>query len=102
MKELNWWPCHIWIGICHLKHLKGTILDMNRKRFLHKFLFVNDVLIPLAKFRLTSDMVREMSFEEFQDGCHGGHLGYGNKIILAIQNLHVTLMPPTKFRFNRT
>ena len=33
----------------------------------------------------------EMSFEEFQDG---GHLGYRNRTILAIQNLHVATMPP--------
>ena len=36
----------------------------------------------------------EMSFEEFQDGCHGGHLGYPNGTILAILNLYVTPMPP--------
>ena len=35
--------------------------------------------------------------EDFQDGCGDGHLGYHNKTILAILNLHVTLMPPTKF-----
>ena len=28
----------------------------------------------------------EMSFEEFQDGCHGGHLGYWKRTILAILN----------------
>ena len=28
-----------------------------------------------------------MSFEEFQDGCHGGHLGYWNGTILAILHL---------------
>ena len=39
----------------------------------------------------------EMSFEEFQDG---GHLGYRNGTILAILNLHVTVMPPIKFRLN--
>ena len=29
-----------------------------------------------------------MWFEDFQDGCHGGHLGYQNGTILAILNLH--------------
>ena len=43
-----------------------------------------------------------MSFEEFQDGRHGGHLGYRNGTILAILNLYVTVMPPIKFRLNRT
>ena len=44
----------------------------------------------------------EMSFEEFQDGCRGGHLGYGNGTILIILNLSVTVMPPIKFRLNLT
>ena len=35
-----------------------------------------------------------MSFEEFQDGCHGGHLGYRIGTILAILNLCVAPMPP--------
>ena len=38
-----------------------------------------------------------MSFEEFQDGRHGSHLGYRNGMILAILNLCVTVMPPIKF-----
>ena len=42
-----------------------------------------------------SDMVwEEMSIEEFQDG---GHLGYWKRNNLAILNLHVATMPPTKF-----
>ena len=43
-----------------------------------------------------------MSFEEFQDGQHGGHLGYWNGMILAILNLHITPMPPTTFGLNLT
>ena len=38
-----------------------------------------------------------MRFEGFQDGCHGGHLGYQNGTILAILTLHVAPMPSTKF-----
>ena len=38
-----------------------------------------------------------MSFEEFQDGHHGIHLGYQKGTILAILNLCVTVMPPIKF-----
>ena len=44
----------------------------------------------------------EMSFEEFQDVHHGGHLGYQNRMILAILNLCVAVMPPIKFWLNRT
>ena len=47
-------------------------------------------------------MVWEMSFEEFQDGHHGGHLGNLNRTIFAILNLHVATMPPTKFQLTPT
>ena len=44
----------------------------------------------------------EMSFEEFQDGSHGGHFGCQNGTNLAVLNLHVSPMPPTKFQLNPT
>ena len=43
-----------------------------------------------------------MSFEEFEDGCHGSHLQYQSGKILAILNLHMAPMPPTKFTLNLT
>ena len=43
-----------------------------------------------------------MSFEEFQDGRRGGHLGYRNGTILAILNLGVIVMPHIKFQLKRT
>ena len=43
-----------------------------------------------------------MSFEDFQDGSHGSHLGYWKGTILAILNLHFATMPPTKFQLNLT
>ena len=43
-----------------------------------------------------------MSFEDNQDGRHGGNLGYRNGTILAILNLRVALMPPTKYQLNPT
>ena len=43
-----------------------------------------------------------MSSEEFQDVCHGGHLRFLNRMILAILNLYVALMPPIKFWLNPT
>ena len=46
--------------------------------------------------------VSEMLFEEFQYGCHGGHLGYQYGPILAILNLYVAPMPPIKFWLNWT
>ena len=47
-------------------------------------------------------MVWEMSFEEFQDGHHGSHLGYRNLTILAILNLYNAHMPAIKFWLNLT
>ena len=38
---------------------------------------------------------------DFQDGCHGGHLGFLIGTILAIFDLQVTLMLPTKFKVNK-
>ena len=43
-----------------------------------------------------------MLFEEFQDGHHGGQLGYQNGMILAILNLHVAPMPPVRFPLSGT
>ena len=40
-----------------------------------------------------------MSFEKFQDG---GHLGYQNRMILAILNFCVTVIPSIKFQLNQT
>ena len=37
---------------------------------------------------------------DFQDGCHGGHLGFRIGMILAIFDLQVTLMLPSKFGVN--
>ena len=38
---------------------------------------------------------------DFQDGCHGGHLGFPIGTILAISDLQVTPMLPSKFGVNR-
>ena len=43
-----------------------------------------------------------MLFEEVQDAWLGGHLGYQNRTIFAILNLHAATMPPTKFQPNPT
>ena len=37
---------------------------------------------------------------DFQDGGHGSHLGFPIRMILAIFDLQVTLMLPTKFQVN--
>ena len=47
-------------------------------------------------------LLEEISFEKFQDGCRGGHLGYWNGTTLAILNLCVTVMLLIKFWLNPT
>ena len=60
--------------------------------------------MPPIKFKLnqTNTVREQMWFEDFQDGCDGGHLGYQNGTILAILNLHAAPMPSTKFPLHLT
>ena len=37
-----------------------------------------------------------------QNSCYGSQIGYQNRMIQAILNVHVALIPQTKFRFNLT
>ena len=58
------------------------------------------LLLNVGSIELT---IREqMRFKDFQDGGHGGHLGYRNKTILAILNFYFALMPIIKFRLHPT
>ena len=43
-----------------------------------------------------------IALEDFQNGQHGGHIGYQYRMISEILNLHVAPMPPTKFGLNLT
>ena len=58
------------------------------------------VMPPISFSSIALTVWEEISFEEFQDCHHGGHLGYRNGMILAILNLCVTVMPPIKFWLN--
>ena len=79
----------------------AAILDIGMERF--ELFWISIILRCLpSSFGSTWLMDWEMSFEEFQDGHHGGHLGYPNRTILAILNLCVALMPPIKFLLNPT
>ena len=44
----------------------------------------------------------ELTIEDLQVGCCGGHHVYHNKMVLAILNLHVGPMPPIMFPLNPT
>ena len=55
-------------------------------------------MIP-TKFQVSFLLVQEKKRKiEFQDGRHGGHLGFLIGTILDIFYVHVTPMLPTKFR----
>ena len=56
-------------------------------------------LPPSFRIRLTAR--EEMSSKHFQDGHHGGHLGYRNITIIAYLNCYVAPKPPTRFRLIR-
>ena len=55
----------------------------------------------LPSFESTGLSVQEKKRKiDFQDGCHGGHLGYRIGTILAIFDLQVTPMSPTIYTTN--
>ena len=56
--------------------------------------------LPSSFGSIGPTVYKEMSFEEFQDGHHGSHLGYQNGTILAILNLYNAPMSPNKFQLN--
>ena len=96
-----------WFGKrCPLNNFKMAtmvvILDIRMKWFQQFWIFVSLWCLSSSFDWIPLTVWEEMSFEEFQDGRHGGHLGYQNGMILAILNLYVTVMPPIKFQLNRT
>ena len=55
----------------------------------------------LPSFESIALLVQEKKLKiDFQDGCHGNHLGFWIRTILAVFYLQVSLIPPTKFRGN--
>ena len=75
-------------------------LDLQLARF-KLFLIYESPQCFLPSFESTGLSVKEKRRKiDFQDGCHGGHLGYPIGTILAIFDLQVTPMSPTKFGVN--
>ena len=54
----------------------------------------------LANLESNDLSVQEKQKIDFQDGCHGGQLGFPIGTNLAIFDLQVTLMLPSKFGVN--
>ena len=91
-----WVQSALRIGRRHLKNIKMATMAsswMPKWNELGRFESPPPPTMPPTKFKLNLTLVRE------QDG---GHLGYRNGTNLAILNLHVSQIPPTKFGFNPT
>ena len=73
-----------------------AILDSQTELFKQFWISMSLRCLPSSFGSIGPTVWKEMSFEEFQDGRHGGHLGYRNGTILAI------LKPPIKFGLNLT
>ena len=59
-------------------------------------------MVNSPRHKLTWSIAQDELTIDLQDGCCGGHRGHSNKMFLAILNLHVAQMPPTKFCLNLT
>ena len=78
----------------------AAILDFQSARF-KLFLIYKSPRCFLASLESSGLSVQEKKQKiDFQDGCHGGHLGFPIGTILVIFDLQVTLMLPTKYRVN--
>ena len=78
----------------------AAILDFRSARFYY-FLIYKSPRCFLASLESIGLSVQEKKRKiDFQDGHHGGHLGFPIGTILAIFDLQVTLMLPTKYRVN--
>ena len=80
----------------------GATLDIDTEQYLQFWISTSHQCLPLSFGSIWLMVLEEMSLEEFQYGRRGGRLGYQNGTILEILNLYVTVMPPIKFRLNRT
>ena len=90
---------------CSFKMFKiaaqGAILDSRKEWFKQFWISISHRCLQSSFGSIRLAVWKEMSFEEFQDGRHGGHLGHQNRTILASLNLYAP-MPPIKFRLNLT
>ena len=78
----------------------AAILDFQSAQF-SLFLIYKSPRCFLASLEQLAFQFRRRSEKiDFQDGGHGGHLGFPIGTILAIFDLQVTLMLPTKYRVN--
>ena len=73
MMAANWWPS--WISE------RNILAILN--------LYVAQMPPTKCLFNPMYGLRRDILFEEYQDSCHGGHLGHQKRMVLAILNFHV-------------
>ena len=94
----------IWLSIREkmrfeiFQHGHLDISDIIPEQFQQFWISISLWCLPLSLCSICITVWEEMSFEEFQDG----HLGCQNGMNLAVLNLNVSPMPPTKFQLNPT
>ena len=78
----------------------AAILDFLSERF-QLFCIFKLPQYFLSSFKLIGLSIQEKQHKnDFQDGRHGCHLGFPIRMILAIFDLQVAQILPTKFRVN--
>ena len=78
----------------------AAILDFRSAQF-YLFLIYKSPRSLLASLESIGLSVQEKKRKiDFKDGCHGGHLGFRIGMILAIFDLQITPMLPSKFGVN--
>ena len=75
----------------HFWRRNGTNLAV-----LNLYVSMSPKCLPPSFSLIRLTVPEQMSFQDFQAGHLHGHLGYWNGTNLALLNLHVTQMPPTK------
>ena len=81
--------------ISEKKSFKMAVLDFRSKHFKLFYIYKSPQCF-LPSFESNGLSVQEKKQKiDFQDGCHGGHLGFLIGTILAIFDLQVILMLPT-------
>ena len=75
-----------------------AILDIRLARFYLFFIYKSPQCLLTSLESIGLSVQEKKLNKDFQDCGHGGHLGFRIRTILAIFDLQVTKMLPTKFR----
>ena len=77
-----------------------AILDLRSAQFYLFFIYISHLCFLASLESIGLSVQEKKQKMDFQDGCHGSHLGFPIGMILAIFDLQVTLMLSTMFGVN--